>query len=194
MEYAFRKQDERERENTRVLSDLNSKLTEAYKPTPPLTGSAATAQGAQTASASGSSIEATLSVAEKPKPSIIGFDEMGTFPRPPEPGKPTYAASIVNALPKPKHFQQEVFDLVKVGRELVRDYHGSLDVDSFVHPEISAILSQRLIAVRRRLERLLHRQVARKDALFPVTVRRMGMLLDDLESAAMDVPESVPPS
>jgi hypothetical protein len=189
-EYAFRKQDERDRETIRLLTDLNSKYAENYKPTPSpeaIQGTAATAQGHQV-------IEATLAVAAKPKPSIIDFGEMGTFPRPPDPGKPTYAGSIVNALPKPKNFRQEVLDLVNVGRELVRDYHGSLDVDSFVHPEISAVLSQRLIAARRRLERLLHRQVARKDALFPVTVRRMAMLLEDLESAATELPGDIPPS
>jgi hypothetical protein len=125
----------------------------------------------------------------------ISFSELGEAAKAAtQAGDDTVAAKIVGAIPKPKNFRQEVFDLVTATRECLRAYHGGLDVDSFVAPEIGNVLTQRLIATRRRLEKFLKGNVVREQAKFPVTVRRMSMLLEDLERAASELQEDIPPS
>lgn len=105
------------------------------------------------------------------------------------------ATEILRALPKPTNFRMEVFGLVTAVRDALRTYHGSLDVDSFVDPEISGAFSQLLIATRKRLEGFLKRHpIVRKGSMLPVTVQRMAMLAEDLEKAADELREDIPPS
>lgn len=104
-----------------------------------------------------------------------------------------YPAKVFESLPKPAGLRQQAFDLVKAVRECLIKYHGSLDADSFVDPEISTVFTTRLLAVKNKIQNFQHRDILRHDSKFPVTVKRMAMFLDDLERAAADLKEDIPP-
>ncbi len=105
----------------------------------------------------------------------------------------TLAKQAFDSLPTPQSLRQQTFDLVTVMRNCLKLIHGSLDADSFVAPELSNVFTTRLLAVKNKIQNFLHRDILRHDSRFPVTVKRMAMFLDDIERAANDLRDDIPP-
>jgi hypothetical protein len=108
-------------------------------------------------------------------------------------GEDTFAAKIFRELPEPKTLRQQTFELVTATRKCLIRYHGDLDVDSFVSPEISRVFTKRLLAIKNKIEAFLGRRVLRAQSKLPVTVTRLAMFLDDIEEAASRVDRDIPP-
>jgi len=110
-------------------------------------------------------------------------------------GQDTFAAKTFRELPEMKNLRQQAFDLIITVRKCLIRYHGSLSVDSFVSPEITAAFTKWLLAVKNKIERLQrHRGILRPQSKFPVTVTRLVMFLDDVEMAAQKLDNDIPPA
>ncbi|HLJ84806.1 MAG TPA: hypothetical protein VKT51_11580 [Candidatus Eremiobacteraceae bacterium] len=103
------------------------------------------------------------------------------------------AREVIDSLPRPRSLRQQAFDLTRAMQDVLKAVHGSLDADSFVAPEVSKVFTARLLAVKNKIQNFLRRDILRHDAKFPVTVKRMAMFLDDVQQAANDLRDDIPP-
>lgn len=126
------------------------------------------------------------------EPQRLSFSDLAKAGR--TPSSVSRAHVILTEMAAPPNFKTEVLNLVHAVRTCIRVYHGTLDADSFVSPEITNATSAQLIATRKRIEVFISGPFVRKDAQFPATVRRLAMLLEDLEKAASRLDDAIPPS
>ena len=106
-------------------------------------------------------------------------------------GHKSVAAAAYDALPASDNLKQQTRDLVKTVRNLLKQYHGDLKIDSFVSPEIRMAFSELLLAVKNKLR---NRTGELRTYDWPVTVTRMARFLDRLEEASQRIAEGdVPP-
>lgn len=108
-------------------------------------------------------------------------------------GQFTVAVKMYREMPEATNLRQQTFELVTTMRKALIRYHGGLDVDSFVSPEITKVFTDRLLAVKNKLEKVLNRRVLRPQSQLPVTVHRMAMFLDDIEGGATRLERDIPP-
>jgi hypothetical protein len=110
-----------------------------------------------------------------------------------EAGEDTFAAKTFRELPESKTLRQQTFELVTAVRKCLIRYHGDLEIDSFVSPEISHVYTKWLLAVKNKIETFVGRRVLREQSKLPITVTRLAMFLDDIEQAASRVDRDIQP-
>lgn len=141
---------------------------------------------------SGAAVDHGATVPQEPEPKLLRFEH---FNRPitGEMAREERCRALLEAAPAPKSFKEQVLNFNYAVRQSIRSYHGDLNADSFVAPGISKVITPTLFAIRDRLEMFLKRDVRRHDSKFPVTIKRLRMLLDDFDRAAADLQENIPP-
>ena len=104
------------------------------------------------------------------------------------------AETAVANLPKPTSLRQQAFDIVKAGRANLRQYYGTLDADEWVPPEFIQAWVPLQFPVKDKIEAFLKRRILREESKLPMTIERMAMWLEDVEKAAGDLRDDIPPA
>lgn len=130
-----------------------------------------------------------------PSPQRISLDDYGeALKRADEAQGNSYAERLVAAENPPQSFKEQVMRISHLLKILLKEYHGSFDVDSFISPEISkAIKPRNIVAVKNEMRKVLVRDPFSDYTALPITVSRMARLADEFRHAAVNVPEALPP-
>lgn len=109
-------------------------------------------------------------------------------------GSRTYAAEFLDRNTAPKSLRDELLQLSGNIDDLLRAYHGNLNADSFVSPEIMQPVYARTREARKSIKRFRPQFSFAKSSDLPVTVTRMAKLAQELKRAAAELPDDIPPA